>query len=231
MKHFDISDWTDFARGVTAAADRAVMEAHVTSGCRRCRTTLAFVERLVASTRADSRYGPPEPVVRCAKAISALLRPQRSPVSRLVARLVYDSFHDPAPVGIRAQDRVSRHTLYEAGNFSLDLRLEQEKGSPLATLVGQLTNRRDPDSTLSEAPVLLMARKDIVAQAVYNRFGEFQMDYPPTPRLRLCVALDPPGKRIELSLHQLVAEMPKPSHLGALHRRRVSQSHARRDNK
>jgi hypothetical protein len=228
MKHFDISDWTDFARGITADINRSAMEAHVKSGCRRCRKTLELVERLVASTRADSRYDPPEPVVRCAKAISFLLRPQRSTVSRLVARLVYDSFRDPAPVGLRAQDRVSRHTVYEAGNFSVDLRLEQQKGSPLATLVGQLTNRRDPDSTLAEAPVLLMARKDIVAQAVYNRFGEFQMDYPPARHLRLCVALDPPGKRIELSLSRLVAEMPKPPRT-SLGRRSVGQSRARRE--
>jgi len=228
MKHFDISDWTDFARGVTADIDRSAMEVHVTSGCRRCRKTLELVERLVASTRADSRYDPPEPVVRCAKAISFLLRPQRSTVSRLVARLVYDSFRDPAPVGLRAQDRVSRHTVYEAGNFSLDLRLEQQKGSPLATLVGQLTNRRDPESALAEAPVVLMARKDIVAQAVYNRFGEFQMDYPATRQLRLCVALDPPGKRIELSLSRLVAEMPKPPRM-SVGRRPVGQSRARRE--
>jgi len=231
MKHFDISDWTDFARGVAADADRAAMESHLTSRCRRCRATLDLVERVASSARADSQYSPPEHVVRCAKAISSLLRPQSSKVSRLMARLVYDSFRDPAPVGIRAQDRVSRHTVYEAGNFSLDLRLEQEKGSPMATLVGQLTNRNNPESSLAEAPVLLMARQDIVAQAVYNRFGEFQMDYPPARHLRLCVALDPPGKRIELSLNRLVAEMPKPLQVGLSRRRPLGQGRARPESK
>ena len=109
---------------------------------------------------------------------------------------------------MRAEDRVSRHTLYEAGEFHVDLRLEQEKGSPLVTLVGQLTNRANPDNSLPAAPVLLMAQKNIIAHAVYNRFGEFQMDYPPARHLRLCVALDPPGKRIELSLNRLMAELP-----------------------
>jgi hypothetical protein len=214
MKHFDISEWTDFARDVAADADRAAMEAHVSSGCVTCRATLNLVKRVVAGTRADLRSEPPEYVVRCAKAISTLLRPQRSPLSRLVARLVYDSLRDPIPVGLRAEDRVSRHTLYEAGPFYLDLRLEQERGSPFVTLVGQLTNRQDPDSSLPEAPVLLMAQRDIVAHSVYNRFGEFQMDYPPSRHLRLCVALNPPGKRIELSLDRLVAERPKPPQRG-----------------
>jgi hypothetical protein len=210
MNHFDISDWTDFARGCAADPDRAGMEAHLTSGCRRCRATLHLLQRVVASTRADDVYEPPADIVRCAKAISAMQRP-RSSVARLLGRLIYDSFSEPLPAGMRAEDRVSRHTLYEAGEFFVDLRLEQEKGSPFVTLVGQLTNRTNPESSLPGAPVLLMAQKDIIAHAVYNRFGEFQMDYPPARHLRLCVALDPPGKRIELSLNRLVAEMPPAS--------------------
>jgi len=211
MNHFDITQWTDFARGVTAVADRGVMEAHVVSGCARCRETLSLVKRVVESARIDNASDPPEHVVRCAKALSALMSPTRSDVSTLIARLVYDSFGALAPVGMRAEDRVSRHGLYEAGDFCVDVRLEQEMGSALATLVGQISNRVDPDSSLIEAPVLLMARKDIIAHTVYNRFGEFQMEYPPAPDLRLRLALVPPGKRLELSLKQLVSEMPTPT--------------------
>ena len=209
MNHFDISEWTDFARGCTADPERDAMGAHLASGCRRCRATLQLVQRVVASTRDDHSYEPPADVVRCAKAISTLLQRPRPSVAQLVARLVYDSFLEPLPAGMRAEDRVSRHTLYEAGDFFLDLRLEQERESPFVTLVGQLTNRTDPDSSLAVAPVLLISQKEVIAHAVYNRFGEFQMDYPPARHLRLCVALDPPGKRIELSLNRLVAEMPK----------------------
>ena len=180
------------------------MGAHLASGCRRCRATLDLVQRVVVSTRDELSYEPPANVVRCAKALSALQQ-SRPSVARLVARLVYDSFRDPLPAGMRAEDRVSHHALYEAGDFFLDLRLEQEKESPFVTLVGQLTNRTDPDSSLAGAPVLLMARKDIIAHAVYNRFGEFQMDYPPARHRRLCVALAPPGKRIEVSLNRLTA--------------------------
>ena len=208
MKHFDISEWTDFARGCAAVPDRAAMEAHLASACRRCDATLDLVRRVVASTRDDRRYEPPADVVRCAKAISALARPRPS-VARLVAQLVYDSFREPLPVGMRAEDRVSRHTLYEAGNFFLDVRLEQERGCPRSTLIGQLTNRMDPNSFLAGAPVLLMAGKNLIGYAVYNRFGEFQMDYPPARHLRLSVALDSSGKRIDLSLNRLAAEMPK----------------------
>jgi hypothetical protein len=207
MKHFDVTNWTDFARGCATEPDRAGMTAHLASGCRRCSATVDLMQRVVASTQGDDLYEPPADIVRCVKAIGAMQRPGPS-VARLVGRLIYDSFGEPLPAGMRAEDRISRHTLYEAGEFHVDLRLEQEKGSPFVTLVGQLTNRANPDNSLPAAPVLLMAQKNIIAHAVYNRFGEFQMDYPPARHLRLCVALDPPGKRIELSLNRLMAEMP-----------------------
>src|SRR5262245_32878872 len=202
MKHFDISDWADFARGTAPDADRATMQTHLVAGCRRCNATLAFVKRVVAATQADSLYGPPEAVVRYAKAIGTMLRPQRTPVSRLVARLVYDSFRDPAPIGLRAEDRVSRHTTHEAGNLAVDLRLEHMKGSPVATLVGQLTNHQEPEGAMAEASVMLMSSKDIIAHTVYNRFGEFQLDYAPSRNLRLFVDVSS-GKRLELSLGRL----------------------------
>jgi hypothetical protein len=92
--------------------------------------------------------------------------------------------------------------VFESGDFFIDLRLEQEPDE--VTLVGQLTDRIDPGKALDEAPVLVMARHDVVAHAVYNKFGEFQLGYAPARDLRLCVALAPPDQRIEVSLSALV---------------------------
>jgi hypothetical protein len=147
------------------------------------------MRRVVVCTQTESRYEPPADIVRCAKAISALQRPQ-STIGRIVASLVYDSFREPLPAGIRADSHVSRHAVFEAGDFFLDLRLEQETESPLVTLVGQLTNRTDPNKSLAGAPVMVMTRKEVVAHAVYNRFGEFRW-ITPAPHLRLCVADSP----------------------------------------
>ncbi len=224
MNHFDITQWTDFARGVTPDAARCAMEAHVESGCVRCRQTLDLLERVFLSARVQSQHEPPAHVVRCAKALGTLLLPRPSRLSRLVAHLVYDSLGDAAPAGMRAEDRVSRHGVYEVGDFHLDVRVEQEKGSSLATLVGQLTNRAEPDSPMPEAPVLLMTRQAIVAHALYNRFGEFQMDYPPAPHLRLRVALALPGKRLELSLKRLISEMPAVTYRGKARSRKQGRT-------
>ena len=230
MKHFDICQWTDFARGVVPGPDRTIMDAHLSSQrCVRCRATLALVHRVVAVARAEDRYTPPEYVVRCVKAISAVRRPQGTRLPGLIARLVYDSFRDPVPAGIRAQDRTSRHALYEAENYCLDLQLEHDTGTSLVTLMGQLTNREDPDSSVAEAPVLLMARKDVIAHAVSNPFGEFQMEYAPARHLRLCLPLDPSGKRIEVSLDRLAGDMSKPPERRAgVHRRLRRRADERR---
>jgi hypothetical protein len=187
------------------------METHLSAqGCVRCRRTLDLVRRVVVVARTADRYTPPDYVVRCAKALSALQQPQKARFPGLVARLIYDSFRDPILAGMRSEDRVSRQALYEAENFCLDLRLEHDRGTPLVTLVGQLTNRTAPDNSMPEAPVLLMARNDVVAHTVSNPFGEFQMEYAPARHLRLCVPLDPTGKRIEVSLNRLAGETSKP---------------------
>jgi len=206
MKHFDISEWADLARGTIPGPNRTAMDAHLSSGCASCRSTLDFVQRVSAVAQAAQSEEPPADAVRWAKAIMAMQRPPRTSAMRLIGRLVYDSLRDPAPAGMRAEDRVFRHALYVAENFSLDVRVEHERESAMATLVGQLTDREDPDRPMAGAPVLLMAQKDVVAHAVYNRFGEFQLAYPPGPHLRLCVVVNQSGKRLELPLSPFVAD-------------------------
>lgn len=203
--HFDIADWADYGRGCAAPADRAAMQAHLEAGCRRCRALADLVQRIVVSARSGVLAEPPPDVLRCAKALSALQRP-RAGGGWSLARLVYDSFQEPLTAGMRADDRPPRHAVFEAGDFLVDLRVEPEPGS--VTLVGQLSHRAGRGRPLDEAPVLVMARQDVVAHAIYNRFGEFQLEYPPRRDLRLCIALAPPDQRIEVSLNAFARPAP-----------------------
>jgi hypothetical protein len=180
----------------------------VHAGCERCRTTLDFVQHLVAVAQTADVGGPPPDAVRWAKAIGALQRPQKPSVLRVIASLVYDSLREPLAAGMRAEDHTSRHVLYEAGEFLLDLRLEHEREAALASLVGQVTHPVVPADRFAEAPVLLTARRDVVAHAKCNSFGEFQLQYEPTAHLRLRIAVDQAGGRIELPLNQLHADLP-----------------------
>jgi hypothetical protein len=196
MSHFDIEQWADFSRGLDRDIDRSAMQMHLATGCPRCGRLVNMLGSVAAIARTDMGYEPPANIVRLAKAIYQPQKPERT-----LARLVFDSFLAPLPAGVRTQDRQTRHALYEAGGYYVDLRLDNT-----ATLIGQLADREHPGADADDVRVELKTRKQILASATCNRFGEFQLDYKPAPALRLDVILGTSGKRLELPLSGLMDE-------------------------
>lgn len=118
---------------------------------------------------------------------------------RLPARLVYDTADYPLPPGVRRRDVTSRHLLYQAEALCLDLRLEREPASRRTTLVGQLADSREPLRPLGGAPVVVLTGDRVLARAVSNPMGEFQLEYEAGERVSLCVCAE--GDRmIELTV-------------------------------
>src|SRR5204863_8914803 len=118
--------WTDLARGlVDARPARSAMEAHL-PGCPRCERVVSMLRGVRTTARAEAGYEPPERAIRYARAIYSLYGPEKISFPRLIARLVYDSGRAPLPAGMRSQNRLSRHALYEAGNYCLDVQVEQQ---------------------------------------------------------------------------------------------------------
>jgi len=199
MSHFDLEQWTDFSRGVDRDIDRSAMEMHLATGCPRCGRLVKMFGSVAAIARLEAAYEPPVSAIRLARAIYQPHKPERT-----LARLVFDSFSEPMLAGVRSQDRQTRHALYEAGGYCVDLRLEHQRPADLATIVGQLADRDHPGTDADDVRVELKTRKGILASATCNRFGEFQLDYRPAPSLRLDVILGASGRRLELPLSGLV---------------------------
>src|SRR5437879_8593175 len=129
MKHFDIDKWTDFIRGLVEDSARVAMERHLASGCRKCRHTAELLRKLVTAARNDSQVQVPDYALRCARANFFLQQPEKVQIlPRIPARLLYDSFREPLPTGLRTQQRLSRQALYQAGDYSLDLRRAHHRG-------------------------------------------------------------------------------------------------------
>lgn len=208
MKHFSIWQWADFVRGLGDDVDRSTMQTHLSSPCPRCLRTVKILNDVAVIARGEPDREPPEHALRYVHAIYSLSPPEEASFPRVVARLVHDSRRELLPAGMRAQDRLSRHALYEAGSYYLDLQLEQQPTSGLVTLLGQLADRNKPAASTAAVTVWLMERKRVVTSAACNRFGEFQLEYAPAHRLRLHVPLPAVRKRVEVSLHRL---SPKPS--------------------
>ena len=205
MKHFELAEWTDFVRGLVEKSARLPLEHHLASGCRKCRHTADLLRKLVIAARSDSQVQVPDYALRCARAIFFLQQPEKVQIlPRIPARLLYDSFREPLPAGLRTQQRLSRQYLYQAGDYSLDVRLENERGSPRVALVGQIQNRKQPGKRLGSVPVQLLSGKQVLAQATSNSLGEFQMEYEPSKHLRLYVPVRQAGKQIEVPLSRPV---------------------------
>ncbi len=202
MKHFEAGQWADLVRGVAGDRERVEMEAHLASGCRICRRTAEILRDVAAMASAEGRYQLPEYAVHNARAVFVLQRPERVHLfPRIVAHLVYDSFREPLPAGVRARHRLTRHALYEAADYSLDLRLEHQTGKSVVNLVGQIANKKDPGRAPDRLPVFLMSGKEIVARTLSNSFGEFQMEYQPRQHLGLFVQPNPGARsHIEIAL-------------------------------
>ncbi len=195
-------------RGLVTGEELAEMSAHLSSGCQLCRRTVEIFREVARSAGWDSRHKVPPYAVQSARAIFALQKPEKIHFfPRIVGQLVYDSFREPLPAGLRSRHRLTRHTLYEAGDYSMHIRMEHLRGMPRVTLVGQIFNRAHPDEPLSILPVYLVSGKEILARTCSNNFGEFQLDYEPRSRLSLHIR----GNRnlqsqIELPLGRLGGE-------------------------
>jgi len=208
MKHFNIWQWTDYARALAADVPRAAMEAHLFAGCARCQRIVSVLRGVDSMARSEAGYEPPEHAIRCARAIYSLSRPEKIGFPRLIARLVHDSIREPLPAGMRAQHSPARHALYEAGSYCLDLQVEQQLGSGLVMLTGQLADRSQPATNAADVPVWLMERKSLVASTLCNPFGEFQLEYAPARDLRLHVPLRAARRRLEVPLDRLTPGLP-----------------------
>ena len=177
------------------------MQAHLSSGCPPCQKSVDTLRAIVVAAGSEAAVAPPEYAVRYALAAYSHSRPETK-LERLVARLVYDSAHEPLPAGIRAGAGLSRRALFAAGDHQIDLQLDRQPTSDMVTLVGQVVGRQQ-GSGLADVPVWLMERDSLVERTTCNTFGEFHLEYEARRNLRLLFSLEEAGKRLEIALDHL----------------------------
>ena len=207
MSHYDITRWIDYLRGLVEVQEHSEMTRHLAE-CSSCRATHDLFARVAVRMQSDLQYQIPEYVIRNARAIFPANAPaKRTLLQKLTGSLVLDSFQQPALAGARTGTPGMRHALYEAGDYSVDIRLEEERGSARMNMVGQLALRSHTSDALAGVPVMLLSGRKVVAESVSNEFGEFQLSYEPNPRLKLHVPIHDRKQCLELHLGSLV---PKP---------------------
>jgi hypothetical protein len=193
MKHYGDDAWADYVRGVSTGAEAAALSRHLADGCEPCRrlmTAMSTVARIAAD---DAQVTPPDDATHLAYAIVAMRRPDNVRIDPpLVAQLVFDSFRSAAVAGIRSGQTMTRHVLYEAGPYAIDLRLDHARAGRQLSLTGQVV-ASDAQLRVGGMTVSLIGHGIVNAQTQTNGAGEFQMEYEPRPDLQLRIGVRPDG--------------------------------------
>ncbi len=192
-RHYDITEWIDLARGLVDPDRRAALE-NQRQECTDCSDTAAWVERLLSTVESDRKADVPAHVVHNAMAIFALRGLDQVQMSiGSIARLVFDSFSQPALQGVRSEQRSDvRHMLYDVDGYVIDLQLEHERGMAAVSMIGQIHQSTDSGEPASSMPITLRSKEQVIAATISNQFGEFAMQY--LPQSSLCLHLGTEGR-------------------------------------
>jgi len=178
MKHLKVVEWNDVLRNVVPGHRRKATQNH--RGTRRDPSnhyvkTEALWQKVANATAAEANYQPAAESVRVAKAAFAIasLTVTGREVVRL-ARLLFDSFSHPAPVGIRSAPTRIRQLLYRAQPYQIDLQIELRQETNHLVVTGQLLDVSHPEMIGRDVQVTLSNRRGSVVKTMTNQHGEFR---------------------------------------------------------
>lgn len=196
---FDSTHWCDYVRGTIEPDIVRRLEEQLASSGSASRTVELF-RRVVDLAEADRILEVPDYAVRIAKAVGGLSRAaepgqESSGVGYKLAsmfrfvpfRVTFDSLQ-ATPAGTRAPSSPHQRNLsFEAADFSIHVKLEQETNPYSQVVVGQLLHHEPRLRPVPDAPVLVLSKSRVVARSLTSRYGEFQaVGLPPDP-LNLCL--------------------------------------------
>ena len=197
MQHFSSHQWADFVRNVSGDKEKAAMQAHLETGCKRCSKALGAWARVREIVTRERSYQPPESVVRTVKAALAAIHGR--PARIRVAQLLFDSLLAPALAGVRSGASAPRQMLFGIGDYRIDVRIEPSADT--MTLTGQMLVSTDPARPVRDVEVKLTKGRETLAISRTNEFGEFELNSSLTGDLHLEFAI-PQGMPIRIPVLQ-----------------------------
>jgi hypothetical protein len=187
MRHFSEQPWADFVRGVSGPKISKDIRAHLASGCPECKKAHDAWSRIRRLATDQGAYAPPENLVRLVKLGFAS---KAAPPSRTwtLANLVFDSFAQPLPAGVRSGTLNVWQVIYEAEGLAVDLRFGRRAQSKAVHLVGQVFDKREVRALQNNASIeLLTDQGQMIAAAPVSTSGEFHLEFEHKEQLWLSV--------------------------------------------
>ncbi len=165
----------DFLDGRLEGRQSERVEKHLAAGCARCEADRRWYESFKSIGRNDHTVEPPPWVLRRAvRLFETGSRPSLRGAARGIVRLIFDSFKQAAPAGVR-QTGISptRQLVYTVWDYSIDLHIAVT-GEKSATVVGQILNAAEPGfDSVAGIPVEMARRGKRVQSAVTDDIGIF----------------------------------------------------------
>src|SRR2546422_4339865 len=178
MKRISTEAWVDFARGLLPPRTADQMNHHL-EGCKKCRKAHDMWRAVAGAVSRERKYRPSETAVQRAKEMFAL-REVRGPVGRKArSRLIFDSFLQPLPRGVRNSMDATRQLQYRCGSLliDIDLRKQSQAVESPVLLMGQILNADNPGERFKDFRVFLSQRKRLPAHTKSTPLGEFRFEF------------------------------------------------------
>jgi len=189
VEHIAEPAWADFVRGHSTPEAKSAIESHLSGGCAACSSAAALWKSFMNVAAQEKLYTPPPHTVRLAKAQFAAAKLTASAARSLVS-LVFDSFAQPLPAGIRSGTAMARQMVYEADGLTIDLRIDKHANSKALSIVGQVLDARTLRLAPQSVPVALLNRQgEPLQRTSTSNFGEFHLEVAVEAEMQLAIEL------------------------------------------
>ena len=182
--HIELPALYDFVCGVLSMDAEA--RNHI-ERCEQCRSDVSWLQWLAAFGAREKQYDPPTWALANAENVFKLKKPGLVTIAKeIVASLVYDSFNEPLPMGVRQRDLPARQALYKTSNVQLDLKIElgDEKG----LIIGQVVADKG-DMDITGLQIEMTQDGQVIGKSTTNGLGEFIFQDLPKGNYELQVVL------------------------------------------
>jgi len=187
MEHFSEQAWADFVRGINKSETNTDIESHLARGCSDCKAAFNIWNQVRTTIANEKTYMPPDNALRMVKQeFAARYPPEQRP--SVLANLLFDTFAQPLPTGVRSGAAVARQLVYEAEGLTVDLRVDPQPQSNKICVVGQVLDKGVSRVSPSGASIMIWTEKgQPILQVSANESGEFQLEFDAQDNLRLSI--------------------------------------------
>ena len=199
MRHLTVETLLNHIENKADSHDSAIANQHLTS-CTQCQDKAGEFRELLGFLGRDAANEPSAELLKWGiQLFQPVLRPNESKQSKIlrIAKLVFDSFEQPLPVGIRYVGSVPRQLLFRAGDIDVDVRIDS--GDERISVAGQVLSESAP--FFENTPVRLESQGVVRYKTQTNPVGEFTFDEVPQDTYHLSVDL-PEGQVTLFCVHR-----------------------------